>query len=53
MQAIPFTNRLREAGVEASAHEIAGRAHAPIDNMIGTEGDETTGLILEFLERYR
>ncbi len=53
VQAIPFTNRLREAGVEASAHEIAGRAHGPIDFMIGTEGDETTGLILEFLERYR
>ena len=53
VQAIPFTNRLREAGVEASAHEIAGRAHSPIDNMIGTEGDETTGLILGFLGRYR
>ena len=53
VQAIPFTNRLREAGVEASAHEIGGRAHSPIDFMIGTEGDETTGLILEFLGRYR
>ena len=50
---IPFTNRLREAGVEASAHEIAGRGHGPLDFMIGTEGDETTGLILEFLGRYR
>ena len=53
VQPIPFTNRLREAGVEASAHEIAGRGHGPLDFMIGTEGDETTGLILEFLGRYR
>ncbi len=53
VQPIPFTNRLREAGVEASAHEIAGRGHGPLDFMIGTEGDETTGLILEFLGRHR
>lgn len=51
-QPIPFTERLKAAGVDAAWHEIAGKGHSPLDLMIGTEGDETTRLISEFLARH-
>lgn len=51
-QVLPLQARFREAGVEAVVHEGEGRAHSPLDTYLGVDGDETTGVLVEFLARH-
>lgn len=48
-QAAPFVDRLRRAGVQATLHVATGRTHESLNSELGSPGDETTGLVLEFL----
>ena len=50
-QVLPLQARFREAGVEAIVHEGEGRAHSPLDTYLGVDGDESTGVLIEFLAR--
>ena len=50
-QVLPLQARFREAGVEAIVHEGEGRAHSPLDTYLGVDGDESTGVLIEFLVR--
>jgi len=50
-QVLPLQARFREAGVEAVVHESEGRAHSPLDTYLGVDGDESTGVLIEFLAR--
>lgn len=51
-QAALFTAKLERHGIEASSHEGKGRPHTPLDTYMGVEGDESTGVLLDFLGRY-
>jgi acetyl esterase/lipase len=48
-QAIPFVERLGEAGFEAELYEAKGRDHGSLNRLLGTRGDPTTKKVLEFL----
>ena len=50
-QVLPLQAKLREAGVEAQVHEARGRAHTPLDTYLGTAGDESTAVLLDFMAR--
>ncbi len=50
-QAIPFVERLVEAGVDAEVVEAKGKNHGDLDADMGLEGDETTRRVLSFLDR--
>ncbi len=51
-QAAMFTAKFKQHGIEASSHEGKGRAHTPLDTYMGVEGDESTGILLDFLRRH-
>ena len=50
-QTIPFTERLNDAGHQATVVEAVGRDHGELNNMLGTDGDRPTARILGFLRR--
>ncbi len=50
-QAYRLSAALAAHGVETPVHEVPGRDHFTIIHYAGTEGDETTELILNFMER--
>lgn len=51
-QATVMQEKLLAAGIEVSSHEGKGRAHTPLDTYIGVKGDESTRVLLQFLERH-
>ncbi len=50
-QPIPFAKKLRAAGIEADWFEAKGRGHGPLNTYLGTPGDESTEVVLDFIER--
>ena len=50
-QAAMMSTKLEENGIDATAHEAEGRAHTPLDTYIGVDGDESTQIVLEFLQQ--
>lgn len=51
-QATVMQNKLLAARIEASTYEGRGRAHTPLDTYIGIAGDESTQVIMDFLDRH-
>ncbi len=51
-QTIPFAERLEDAGAAATVVEAVGRDHGQLNRMIGTDGDEPTARIVDFLRRH-
>ena len=51
-QAIPFAQRLRDAGHLATVVEAVGHDHGQVNNLLGTEGDVPTAQILDFVGRH-
>ena len=51
-QASVMADRLQSAGIFSSTFEGKGRRHTPLDTYIGTDGDESTEVILDFLGRH-
>lgn len=50
-QATMMSAKLEQHGVDVSTHEAEGRAHTPLDTYLGVEGDASTQVLMEFLER--
>ena len=50
-QTIPFTERLNDAGHQATVVEAVGRDHGELNNMLGTDRDRPTARIVGFLRR--
>ena len=50
-QAAMLTAKFEQHGIEASSYEGKGRAHTPLDTYLGVEGDESTRILLDFLDR--
>ncbi|MCY4014847.1 MAG: carboxylesterase family protein [Gammaproteobacteria bacterium] len=51
-QTIPFANRLNDAGHVATVLEAVGRDHGELNNMLGTDADQPTAQIVEFLRQH-
>jgi arylformamidase len=51
-QVVPFVEKLRLAGYPVSIHEAKGRSHEELDKQIGTQDDESTQQIRNFLIEY-
>jgi len=49
LQAQPFVDRLKGAGVEASLYTAAGRTHETLSTLLGAADDPTTAVVLDFL----
>jgi acetyl esterase/lipase len=53
LQAIPFVERLREAGFDAELYEAKGRDHGSLNRLLGGKHDPTTHKVLGFLNAHR
>ena len=51
-QAIPFGQRLRDAGHLATVVEAVGHDHGQVNNLLGTEGDLPTAQTVDFVKRH-
>ena len=51
-QATMMITKLEQYGIEASSHEAKGRGHTPLDTYLGIAGDESTGILMEFLGQH-
>ncbi|MYE13695.1 MAG: carboxylesterase family protein [Gammaproteobacteria bacterium] len=51
-QAIPFGQRLRDAGHLATVVEAVGHDHGQVNNLLGTEGDVPTAQTVDFVKRH-
>ena len=51
-QGAVFKEKAEGAGIEVSTFEAVGRKHMPLDTYIGVDGDESTRMVLQFLERH-
>ena len=51
-QAIPFGERLRDAGHVATVVEAVDHDHGQVNDLLGTDGDVPTGQILDFVRRH-
>lgn len=51
-QGAVFKEKAAGAGIEVSSFEAEGRKHMPLDTYIGVDGDESTRMVLRFLERH-
>jgi acetyl esterase/lipase len=50
-QAIPFVQRLKEAGVDAEVVQATGKTHGSLNQDMGADGDEPTALTLAFMKK--
>ena len=51
-QAIPFGERLRDAGHEAAVVEAVGHDHGQVNDLLGTDGNVPTAQMLDFVRRH-
>ena len=51
-QAIPFGERLRDAGHVATVVEAVDHDHGQVNDLLGTDGDVPTAQILDFVRRH-